>query len=407
MKVIHLVTEDLHGAGRAAKRISRALNQYMHSEVYSLFWSGKEGSIPFALNTYEKKMGILLRKANNGIVKLHQGKGYFHYDKFGLGYHFLRESDADIVHLHWVNNGIWSDTLAKLLEEMKRPVVWTMHDMWPFTGGCHYDNYCGGYINGCKECKLINCNGIGNLSFKAAEKKKNQFKKMNIQLVGCSRWIRDAANSSYVGSELNHKCVSIPNPIDSDIFRIYDKQNCLERFKIKSNKKIILFGALDATSDERKGFKSLMSALSNINSEEYMLMVFGADHAEQLYGGKCEIKSLGYIKDDRELAMIYNMADVFVAPSLQENLANTVMESLACGTPVVAFDIGGMRDMITHRVSGFLVTPFDSLELAQGIEFAVTLKNRYEISEETKEKFSEDNVAKQYMEVYKMLLNNS
>lgn len=409
MNVIHLVTEDNYGAGRAAIRISDALKKAgVCSEVYVLYKNNMTNSQCISMTTNKRIINKIFIRLNQGRVNRNLKNGFFHAEKWGID--FIQNDaikNADILHFHWINNGIWSRRFAKAVKKSGKPIVWTMHDMWPFTGGCHYDNFCGKYTELCTGCPMLKGEQKNGLSTKEQKFKADYLSKANIQLVGCSKWITNEANSSMVAQHMLHSCVNVPNPINTEIFRIYDKVVCREILNINSNKKMILFGAVSATSDERKGYQYLKNAIKRMNPEEYVLGIFGTSgkHSYEEELSDFEVYDLGYINDDMHLALMYNAADVFVAPSIQENLANTVMESLACGTPVAAFEIGGMPDMIVHLYNGYLAKPYETEELSRGIEFCCNMElPRAEIVKYVKENFSEAVVSEKYQEIYHRLL---
>ena len=407
IKVVHLSFEDSFGAGRAAIRINKAVKeQEIDSKVYVLYKNDMADSSEIKLDRFQRIAMNLLIRINYILLKKYPQRGYFHEDKLGINLMKNEEiSSADIIHFHWVNDGIWSDAFIKALIELKKPIVWTMHDMWSFTGGCHYDDFCEKYVGQCGECKVLCSNKKKDTAYKAQEKKKNYLSKMNIQLVGCSKWITSRANESYIGSSLKKSAICIPNPINDQQFKLYEKGLCKQLLGINCQKQLILFGAVNAASDKRKGAPYIFEAIKKLDSRKYILGVFGSQTVD-LELDDFEIINFGRIADDFHLSIMYNAADVFVAPSLQENLANTVMEALVSGTPVVAFNIGGMSDMIIHYENGYLARPFDAEDLAKGIEYAEQIKdNRKEIREGILDRFSEEIIGKLYSEMYKDILS--
>ena len=301
----------------------------------------------------------------------------------------------------WINDGMVSYNELKKMLSKDIHIVWTMHDMFPFTAICYYDNECGGYKDACVKCPLCN----SKLSQKEIDTiiqcKKEAYNK-NIAFVGCSTWIADCAKHSFLCK--NSEVVVIPNTIRLDVFRPVLRESAIKLlgFKKAEEKKLILFGAMSATSDKRKGYEYLYKALDSIeNKDKYALLVFGGK-SEDIIDIGIETINAGLISDDSRLAALYSLADVFVAPSLQENLSNAVMESLACGTPVVAFNIGGMSDMISHMSNGYLALPFDIDDLRNGIEWVSTYSNNLSrlCVDSVRNKFNNEKIAKQYIEIY-------
>lgn len=407
MKVVHLSLEDSFGAGRAAIRISNAIQKTgIDSSVCVLNKNEMADSYAIGLRRLDRLKVMLYDRFNHMLLNKYPERGYFHVDQYGIDLSKYPEiQNADILHFHWINEGIWSEKFIKSLIKLNKPIVWTMHDMWTFTGGCHYDDFCGKYKDGCSMCPVLKSKKEKDEAFHAQQKKSSYLAQLRIQLVGCSNWITEQANESLVGKRLNYKPICILNPTNAAAFKLYEKELCKQLLEIKTDKKLILFGAVNAASDKRKGAKYLIEALKKLNPEEYILGIFGSKDVD-LDLEQFEYKNFGRVNDDLHLALIYNAADVFVAPSLQENLANTVMESLTCGTPVVAFEIGGMPDMISHGENGYLAKPYESADLAKGIEEAVALLNKREsIRQKTLECFSEETIGETYVKAYEAILS--
>lgn len=401
MKVVHLVTNDIGGAGRAARRIHAALlKQGVESNVIVLE-KYDENDCQRVLNNR------LLRVLFKAIRKGYQKKCSAQYELvrfseigYGLPLDKIRQiKEADVVHLHWINYSFLSSGALKRLL-MNKKTVWTLHDMWPFTAGCYYDNECGQYQEGCSVCPLIReDHGI---SKKAWHKKQEIFRKAkDLTFVGCSRWIAECAAKSQLTKAF--PSVAIPNPIDTDVFRETDREAFRRKLNVKNGQKVIVFGAMTADSDERKGYKYLLAALKLLSqsSQEYRAVIFGNKGEIHFDEVKIQVTGLGMIRDDAVLCKIYSAADVFVAPSVQENLSNSVMESLSCSTPVVAFDIGGMGDMIVHKQNGYLAKPFDAADLAAGIAYSADHPEmRQNARRKVEKSFGMSVVGQQYLALY-------
>ncbi len=272
----------------------------------------------------------------------------------------------DVVHLHWVAGGMLN---SADLQKIHAPIVWSLHDMAPFTGGCHYTGDCIEFQKKCGNCPQLGSRISRDLSYWNLEKKRKKYSRRKITFVGLSKWIAGEAKKSTV---LNDKhIVNLPNPINTNVFAPLPNIDCKKFFNLPPDKKIIMFGAIGATSDLRKGWSQLKKTIELLDDKDYHFAIFGSS------GGSSsdELRSisnvtyLGILHDDISLRIAYCCADVFVLPSLQENLANTAMEALACGIPVVGFNIGGNNDLIIHRETGYLVEPFNSKDFKSGIEF--------------------------------------
>ena len=319
----------------------------------------------------------------------------------------IQDIDPDIVHLHWIVGGfIRIETLAKI----NKPIIWTLHDMWAFSGGCHYDEECGKYINSCGHCPLLNLNKQKDLSYKIWKRKKKAWKNLDLTVVTPSSWLGECAKKSSLFCKTRIEV--IPNGIDLNRFKPIDKNIARDILCLPKDKKLILFGALSALSDERKGFPLLREALKYFSSKENKdieLVIFGSSKPRNEEGLGFKINYLGRLNDEISLALVYSSADVMIAPSIQDNLPNTIMESISCGTPVVAFNIGGIHDMIEHQKNGYLAKPFDTTDLAYGIKWVVEDNSKWKkLSENAREKvineFDIVKVAKRYEDLYKNIL---
>jgi len=316
----------------------------------------------------------------------------------------------DVINLHWVCGGFLK---IETLRNLKRPLVWTFHDMWPFTGGCHYDSGCGRYKESCGFCPHLGSERKADLSSWIWRRKKKAWRNLKITIVTPSRWLARCAESSSLFRD--DRIHVVPNGIDTKIYKPVDKQIARERLCLPKNKKLILFGAMNATGDKRKGFHLLKRALENVAGKglnsKAELVIFGASEpsVSQEFGIKPNY--MGQLNDDISLSLLYGAADVFVIPSVQDNLPNTVMESLACGTPVVAFNVGGIPDMVVHEMNGYLARPFEVDDLAFGIEWVLANDERQQrLSEEARKKvekeFDVNLIAKRYLDLFAEILNN-
>jgi glycosyltransferase involved in cell wall biosynthesis len=311
----------------------------------------------------------------------------------------INELNPDVVQLHWITSGMMS---IKDLSKIKAPIVWSLHDMWAFTGGCHYDQKCGGYKKLCGDCPILGSKNEKDLSRKVWLRKKSSFAGLsNMTIVGPSKWMAECAASSSLFQ--NNSIVNLPNPIDTQIFSPFCQAEARKLLNLPLDKKIILFGAMGATSDPRKGFKELAEALDDL-PRDYVLVVFGSGAPQTPQGFKQKTHYLGRLQDEVSLRILYSAADVMVVPSLQENLSNVIMESLACGTPVVGFSIGGNGDLIEHRKNGYLAKPFDKYDLTNGINWILQNENPTQLAQAAREKvmleFDSILIAKKYIELY-------
>lgn len=322
----------------------------------------------------------------------------------------LKELSPDIVHLFWVNGGFMK---IETLKKVKQPVVWTLHDMWPFTGGCHYDDECGRFQQSCGSCPLLGSKDDNDLSRRTWERKRRSWSGVPIVVVATSHWLAQMARSSTLFSD--YRVEVIPNGIDTTIYKPVNKDIARRVFNFSKDKNLLLFSAFSATTDKRKGNQFLIEALKIISKAKedsnIELVIIGATKPENPPDLGMKVHYMGLFHDEISQVLLYSAADVVIAPSMQENLSNTVMESLACATPVVAFNIGGMPDMIDHQINGYLATPFDSNDLAKGIRWVIENKTRHNTlaqraRQTVLERYNIEQIADQYIALYKSILES-
>ncbi len=308
--------------------------------------------------------------------------------------------EADVINFHWINQGFLSLHGIEDVFSLRKPVIWTLHDMWPFTGGCHYAGNCLEFNEHCGYCPMLKNRNRDDFSSQVFKRKKTIYSKSNLTIVTCSNWLNTLArNSSLLRT---HPVYTIPNPIDTEIFVNKDKQQCRHALGLPLDKKLILFGAANVF-DPRKGFRYLEEALTILQenfpqmSKNIEIVTFGK--AKHRYELDYPIHSFDYVNSTETLVKLYNSADMFILPSLQDNLPNTVVESLCCGTPVIGFRTGGIPEIISHNETGFLADVKNSLSLANGI-YNLLFSVPQGIRKEAVERYSNETVAQQYLEVY-------
>ncbi len=363
MKVVHIVTTDFGGAFKAVERIQCSM-QFFHEKSDILVRSRFHDTDTIeVINTPWRK---LLSKGKN-VLNLIFSYREVVTDLLGTDItRHVKVQEADIIMLHWVNSFISNRSIKKLVK-LQKPIVWVMHDMWVFTGGCHYDAYCGRYKGECGYCPYIGGRWKKDISYWNLKRKRELFDNLEISFIAISRWARECALDSM---PLKGKRVTwIPNPLDVNVFCPLDREELRKKQGIAA-KKVILFGADKALENPIKGFRYLVEALQQMDGNEYIAICFGkAPEKYKIKLKHMEMQYLGIIRDEKKLAEWYNIADVFVAPSLQEAFGYTVCEALACGTPVAAFAVGGITDQIIHGKSGYLAKICDAKDLAKGISF--------------------------------------
>jgi len=313
----------------------------------------------------------------------------------------IAKINPDIINIHWINAGYFSiESIAKL----KRPIILTLHDMWGFTGGCHYSGDCHKYTRACGACPQLNSSSENDLSRWVWERKWKKWQNLNLTIVTPSNWLADCARASSLFSSFRIEV--IPNGIDTDLYRPIPKQLAREILRLPQEKKLILFGAT-SLSPGRKGFQFLepiLSLLSQSNlKDEIELVTFGS--LKSNFSSNIKVNHLGKLNDEMSLVLAYSSADVFILPSVEDNLPNTIMEALSCGTPCISFDIGGLADMIEHQKNGYLVVPFNIEDFAKGICWVLEDSEHYKyVSKSSRQKviqkFSSELQAASYLRIF-------
>lgn len=323
----------------------------------------------------------------------------------------LNQLAPDIVNVHWTQN---SYLPIEVLGRIHQPIVWTLMDMWPFTGGCHYTQACDRYTQSCGTCPQLGSQRPNDLSHKVWQRKAKAWKNLNLTIVAPTHWLADCARASSLFK--HHRIDVIPFCLDTDWFKPIDKTAARAALNLPPDKKLILFGAISATQDRRKGFHLLQPALQQLAQtelkEQVAVVVFGSSKPEQPVDLGFEAHYLGHLNDDVSLALAYSAADVFVAPSLQEAFGQTASEAMACGTPAIAFKGTGLADIIDHQHNGYLANPFEVDDLAQGIAWVLADPQRHQMlqsqaHQKAKTDFALELQGQRYKALYEDLLSQS
>lgn len=320
---------------------------------------------------------------------------------------------ADIIHLHWINQGMLSlKSIARILESGK-PVVWTMHDMWPATSICHHARECVHYHAHCQECPYLLSSKKKDLSWRTWVKKARILKDHRITYIACSEWMQQQARKSALLQGKDILC--IPNAINTGLFRKEDKQEARQACGLPSEGKLILFGSVKIT-DKRKGIDYFIASCEKLIQkhpemrDQVGIVVFGSNSSQLSGMLPFKVYPMSFVSDERQLVDIYNAVDIYVTPSLEENLPNTIMEAMACGTPCVGFQIGGIPEMIDHLHNGYVARYKDTEDMANGINWVLSEDGYEELSREAARKvskhYSQDVIAKAHIDLYNRLLKD-
>ncbi|MGI4806268.1 MAG: glycosyltransferase, partial [Janthinobacterium lividum] len=319
---------------------------------------------------------------------------------------------ADIIHLHWVNHSFLNPKHLVELAKLNKPIVWTFHDSNAFTGGCHVRYTCDHFERSCGDCPVLVDANPNDISQKIWQQKNEAYQQLNFQIIAPSSWMKASVlrSSLMKGKPIN----IIPNTLETNVFQPQNQQKARTSLNLPLDKFIFLTGFMPSKKDSHKGAAYLLESLellaakNSINPNQIELVIFGNRNTEDMPTFPFKTTFLGTIKDDEKLAACYAAADAFLIPSLEDNLPYTVMESLACGTPVITFTTGGIPDMVQHLHNGFLAEYRSSESFCAGMEW---IKN-YPVKEALRknargtvmQRFSEEVIAQKHLELYQSVI---
>jgi glycosyltransferase involved in cell wall biosynthesis len=319
--------------------------------------------------------------------------------------------EADIIHLHWINAGFLSLKSLKELLQSGKPVVWTFHDMWPFTGGCHYALDCMEYTRECGQCPYLKNPGKADLSHRIWKKKNELFRNSQVTVITPSSWLEECVRAS---SLLHHwEVVTIHNPIDHKRFRPMGRDEACRSLGLDPSKKFILFGAA-TMKNVLKGYSYFLESIGLLAEEpdtvkDVEILLFGKTREDVARSFPLKTRNIAFVQSIQTIVELYSLAHLFVIPSLQDNLPNTIIESMLCGTPVVGFKTGGIPGMIDHKVNGYLATFKSSTDLAEGMKWVLSSESYESLSADTREialkRFSVDRSVEMHLDLYENLVN--
>ena len=413
MKVCLISSSNGRAGGHAA---AYRLHQGLQSEVSSTMLVGDKSRGDYSIVSPESRLAkawVNVAPTLNALPKL------FYPDRDRTTYSLqwlpdrvaakVAKIDPDIVNLHWINSGyLQVETIAKF----NRPIVWTLHDMWAFTGGCHYSQGCDRYKQSCGNCPILKSNKDWDLSRWLWRRKAKSWRDIDLTIVTPSRWLAKCAAESSLFGGLRIEVIA--NGLNTQKYRPFERELAREIIGLPLDKKIILFGAVSASSNYRKGYHLLLPALQKLKqiAKQMELVIFGAEKPRDPPDFGIEARYLGKFNDDISIALLYSAVDVFIAPSIQDNLPNTVMEALACGTPCVAFNIGGMPDLIDPQQNGYLATAYEPEDLARGISWIIEDPERWQnlsacARSKVQREFTLEKQAQSYIQLYEDILDRS
>ena len=415
MKIVIMNTTDIEGgAARCAYRLHKGLQR---SGANSTYVVQNKFSTDEDVLTGQKKLSrvsaVIRPQLDIVPIRFYRNRvqGYF---STGLMTRFntspINSLSPDIINLHYVAEGFLP---IESLKQFKRPIVWTLHDSWPFTGGCHLPGDCERYQQSCGACPILGSKSPRDLSNWIWRKKSKAWRDLNMTIVTDSTWLAECVKKSSLFK--NYRVEAINPGLDLNSFKPIDKKIARSLLSLPVDKKLILFGAMHSTSDSNKGFQFLQPAIQRLSKTTLgahaELIIFGASEPSNPPDLGMKAHYMGRLHDDLSLAVLYSAADVMVVPSIRESFGQTASEAMACGTPVVAFGATGLLDIVDHKQNGYLAVPYESEDLANGIAWVLSLNgDGYKsISQNARDKvekaFSIELMAHKYSVLFNEILN--
>lgn len=415
MNVLHISTFDKGGAAIAAIRSHTSLlDCNIESNILFLFAQNADSiKNGFIYNKKEIQPSLIIRILNKLQLskkktqkeineKLLENKiaGYemfsFAHSDYNIT-HLQVYKDADIIHLHWVSNFL----SFNFFQKTKKPIVWTLHDMNPFTGGCHYSMGCEKHKENCENCPQL----IGTIDTNSAycnlKLKKKKLASKQIEIVTPSKWLASHSQKSSLFGTYSHTVV--PNTLDLTIYKKLNKDDCRKKLNLPPHAPILLFVA-ENIKNQRKGFTLLMKSIIELQIPNLQLVCIGKKNGN--IDLVKDVHFLGEIHDEHTMALSYNAADVFILPSVEDNLPNVMLESLCCGTPVIAFPNGGTEEIIQNGINGIITDEISSTSLSSAISTFFLSQTQFDniaISNQAHINFSSEKHNEAYLKIYKKL----
>nr|MBI1231315.1 glycosyltransferase [Cytophagales bacterium] len=284
---------------------------------------------------------------------------------------------AEVIYVHWILGGFLSVKNLKQLAALGKPMVMIMHDMWSMTGGCSYSFDCEKFITQCNNCPIIASGKERDISYRQYNEKVDFYAKFdNLYFVSPSYWLADLAKSARITRD--KPIFRIPNPLDAGLFKPFDKKIAKGILELDKFDHVISFGA-NKVHSPYKGWAYLREAMvrlkDKMSESNIGVLIFGSVPTKEIVDAiPFPAKFMGFVTDDYTTNLIYNASDVFLAPSLADNLPTTIIESLSCGTPVVGFKTGGIPEMIDHKKNGYLAEYKNADDFCEGISYCLNNK---------------------------------
>jgi glycosyltransferase involved in cell wall biosynthesis len=369
VRILHLSAYDLlGGAAKAAFRLHGALVEAGEDSIMLVRRKDSGRADVIGPEGWLQRVSTKVQRRAERVLVMPRATGEFSVGSLPDGLvRRVRALRPDVVHVHWVSHGFLKlETLA----ELGVPVVWTMHDMWAFTGGCHYSGECERYRAGCGKCPMLEGAREDDVSREGVERRQKMQAVAGVRYVAPSQWMAGCARESVVCKSADVRV--IPNTVGAGNFSPRDRAEARRRLGLPVDGKLVLAGAMAMAAGERKGAADLQQALVRLGRMTFKtgapeVVIFGTENRRRFQRDGLTVHELGYVSGEDNMADLYAAADVFTAPSKQDNLPNTVMEAMAAGTPVVGCWVGGIPDMVDDGLNGLLVSPGDAVGLAEAV----------------------------------------
>lgn len=389
--------DDKGGAGKAAYRLFRQFEKDGHEVC--MFVYQKTTSDPAVVEIRPLLRRLLLYVTTKYLNRLYKPREMFSYMlvRNRSLVRAVNQFKPDVVHVHWTGKHVMG---PGDMARMTAPVFWSLHDMNPFTGGCHYSGSCEGFKTACGNCPVLQSKHEHDFSNTQVKIKLKAFGSKTVTFIGSSRWMTEQASGSTIGKR--HVCVNLPTFADLSVFKPAEIPKNEARTRL-------LFTAASGTTEYRKGFDLFILSLRFLDPDRFTLKVVGNTLHPALATTGFQTEMLKPADDDTVLASYYQQADMVVVPSREENFSNVIIEALACGLPVVAFRTGGNADLIIHRHNGFLADKMDGPSLAEGIQWIAGNLDRHHLSDNARKsmenRFSPEKISKQYINLFNQTLS--
>ena len=418
MRILIINTsEKKGGAAIAANRLMDALRN--HGIQAKMLVCNKQTDNPNVIclkNKLQKKWKFVWERVVIWINNLFSRKNLFQVSIANTGFDITRLTEfqeADLIHLHWINQGMLSLKNIRQIIDTGKPIVWTMHDMWECTGICHHAYTCQRFKTECKICPFLRFPNPKDLANQVFIQKKQIYQSAKLHIVSVSQWLANQVKESAL---LKDKPITvIPNTLSLSAFKILNCKESRQALGLPENKRILLFGAA-RIDDPIKGFDILLEAIQYLltqktyKKEELHLVTFGTYKypARSIPRIPISHTDMGWITENTVLSQLYSAADIVISSSLYETFGQTLIEAQACGCIPVSFGNSGQSDIINHKQNGYLAEYLSVKSLAAGIEWGISKslnRNKEKLRNEVIERYSDKIVAAQYINLYNTLIN--